>query len=353
MTRERIEAATAHLAQSAFDFLERAVGELEKHPKYSVIHFATAVELIFKARLTNEHWSLVVEKSSDADLARFLDGNCRTVSPKEAVRRLKKICGQSISIEAEAQFSKLAAHRNRMVHFFHEAAAAQASSGTIQEVVLEQCRCWYHLRTLLRQWSDQFEDYENVILRVDWQMQRNRNFLQVKFDQIQPKIKSDIEKGAVFSNCSGCGFESAELLEQSEVLWDVTCRVCSLNHGYLEIPCPAKCGEIIHIDADHGSHRTCATCEHEVTSKELSETLETEFVRHEDYRQMSCALCMSMGSVVQHGDWFICVECLEHEEGISECEWCNEMQIGAGDLEMSYYNGCEFCDGHAGWHRDE
>lgn len=26
---------------------------------------------------------------------------------------------------------------------------------------------------------------------------------------------------------------------------------------------------------------------------------------------------------------------------------------GAGDLEMSYYSGCEFCDGQAGWHRDE
>lgn len=72
MTKERIALATVSIAESAMDFLKRAVDEIEKHPKYSVIHFATAVELILKARLMHEHWALVVEKTSDADVERFL-----------------------------------------------------------------------------------------------------------------------------------------------------------------------------------------------------------------------------------------------------------------------------------------
>ena len=36
--------------QAGFANLKRAVDEIEKHPKYSVIHFATAVELILKAQ---------------------------------------------------------------------------------------------------------------------------------------------------------------------------------------------------------------------------------------------------------------------------------------------------------------
>lgn len=353
MSRERIGQAAEHIAQSAFDFLERSVGEIEKHPKYSVIHFATAVELLFKARLMSEHWSLVVEKSSEADIVRFLDGTSRTVSPRESVRRLKKVCGQNISNEAEEQFSKLAAHRNRMIHFFHEAGADGADPQTVQEVVREQCLCWFHLRSLLRQWSDQFQDYDEIVTRVDWRMQRNREFLRVKFDQIRDQIEADKAEGTVFSNCSGCGFDAAELIEQTDVLRDVTCRVCHLNRGYLEFTCPAQCGATVNVEADHGSDRSCSECGHEVTGEELDSVLSTEFVRHEDYRQMSCAYCTSMGCVVQHGDWFICLECLSHEEGIAECEWCNEMQIGAGDLEFSYHSGCEFCDGHAGWHRDD
>ena len=43
------------LARNAFDFLERGIGEFDKTPKYSVIHFCAAVEMLLKARLMKEH----------------------------------------------------------------------------------------------------------------------------------------------------------------------------------------------------------------------------------------------------------------------------------------------------------
>ena len=39
------------VVRNAFDFLGRSIDELEKHPKYSVIHFYSAIELFVKARL--------------------------------------------------------------------------------------------------------------------------------------------------------------------------------------------------------------------------------------------------------------------------------------------------------------
>ena len=351
--KARIKQATALLAESAMDFLKRAVDEIEKHPKYSVIHFATAVELILKARLMHEHWALVVEKTSDADLERFLSGDCRTVSPSEAIRRLIKICGQTIPKDAIDQFARLATHRNRMVHFFHEAGADQASADLLEGIVKEQCLCWFHLERLLRQWSGQFDALADDIHRVTWRMKQNRQFLQVKFDQIKPAIDTDVANGAIIANCSGCGFSAAVIGEVSDLLRDQTCRVCALMEGYLEMPCPTSCGAIIRIEADHGSHRECSECGHEVTHDELSDALSTEFVRHEDFIQMNCASCTSLGSVVQHGDIFVCTECLSVDDEIATCGWCNEMQIGGGDLEMSYHTGCEFCDGHSGWHKDD
>ena len=44
------------LAKNAFDFLKQAIEEFDKSPKYSVIHFCAAVEMILKARLMTEHW---------------------------------------------------------------------------------------------------------------------------------------------------------------------------------------------------------------------------------------------------------------------------------------------------------
>ena len=43
------------LTRNAFDFLERGIAEFDASPKYSVIHFCAAVEMLLKARLMKEH----------------------------------------------------------------------------------------------------------------------------------------------------------------------------------------------------------------------------------------------------------------------------------------------------------
>ena len=45
------------IVENTIDFLHQSVEELETFPKYSVIHFWSAVELFFKARLLKEHWT--------------------------------------------------------------------------------------------------------------------------------------------------------------------------------------------------------------------------------------------------------------------------------------------------------
>ena len=48
------------LVRNAIDFLKKSVDELEGSPKYSVIHFCSAIELFLKARLLVEHWTLII-----------------------------------------------------------------------------------------------------------------------------------------------------------------------------------------------------------------------------------------------------------------------------------------------------
>jgi hypothetical protein len=51
------------LVANAIDFLTLATEEFEGRPKHSIIAFHSAVELVLKARLMHEHWSLVVGKT--------------------------------------------------------------------------------------------------------------------------------------------------------------------------------------------------------------------------------------------------------------------------------------------------
>ena len=48
----------ARLTENSIDFLTEAIDGFQVQPKYSIIHFYTAVELFLKARLLHEHWSL-------------------------------------------------------------------------------------------------------------------------------------------------------------------------------------------------------------------------------------------------------------------------------------------------------
>lgn len=292
--------------------------------------------------------------TSDVSLEDFLSGQCKTVTQADAIKRLNNACGENIPKDAIAHFVKIAAHRNRMIHFFHEASAGQADQGLIEEIAKEQCLSWFHLERLLSEWGDQFEEFDTKISGVSWRMKQNRAFLSVAFDRLKPEIETAKKAGMVFQACSGCGYEAAAVSDLSDILFEKHCRVCGLGEAYLEIPCPGDCGTTLHIEADHGSDRTCETCGHEVSASELGEALDTEGYDPSDFpTPMNCAMCSSMASVVQHHDTFICTECLSTDDSAPQCEWCNERQIGGGDLEYSYHSGCEFCDGQAGWTKDD
>lgn len=56
-----------HLVNNALKFLGQSIADMEKKPKYSVIHFHAAIELVLKARLMDEHCSLVRPKGSESN----------------------------------------------------------------------------------------------------------------------------------------------------------------------------------------------------------------------------------------------------------------------------------------------
>ena len=84
------------VVRNAFDFLRRSIDELETHPKYSVIHFYSAIELFVKARLLKEHWTLIVTRPEQADRAKFQRGDFQSVGLKEASGRLEKVVADGL-----------------------------------------------------------------------------------------------------------------------------------------------------------------------------------------------------------------------------------------------------------------
>ncbi|MFE6816208.1 hypothetical protein [Streptomyces sp. NPDC057677] len=87
--------------------------------KYAVLHLQAAAEVLLKARLEREHWSLVAEKITDKKLSRvkFEQGDFFSIAPSEAVRRLRDIVGFDVSTEEASNLDTLTKTRNALQHY--------------------------------------------------------------------------------------------------------------------------------------------------------------------------------------------------------------------------------------------
>lgn len=346
------------MVESAFEFLNKALDEFKESPKFSTVHFAIAIELFLKSRLMKEHWSLLVEKTDNADRNAFFQGTSKTVNPEAAIQRLAKIACDPIPEEARKVFLAIAQHRNRMVHFVHGGTNGNPDEATaeLEKVVAEQCQGWRQLQLLLeKNWSKHFAKFEQEIANVEFAMQKHRGYLQAKFESKTDTIKVHLTDGGKVKSCGTCGFASVLIEAITEAVSSASCLVCWYSGTIVDLDCPTPmCHQHFEFDSEQGPPAHCPSCNATIADW-VPEALDTgEFVTKDnmmDHYDKNCPDCGGSHTVVEHFDGFICTECFEYSGEIGICGWCGEGQLG-GVTDHSEYAGCEFCDGRAGWDKD-
>src|SRR5262245_5376490 len=114
---------------NGLDFLRRAAASLETTPKYSAIDFCTGLELVLKARLASEHWSLVVSQIDRLDARKFVDGDFHSVTMDAALDRLAGSCGDAFSSEEKGGLRRCAAAPEPRGPFLRSSAWEEALAG--------------------------------------------------------------------------------------------------------------------------------------------------------------------------------------------------------------------------------
>lgn len=342
-----------HLVHSAFDFLVKAIEQIESERKHSVVNFATAIELFLKARLFKEHWSLIADNPDTADKIGFLAGTVKTVTPDKAIGRLDKICGDPVPSQAVAEFKKLAAHRNRVIHFFHDVESPKSSRKALENTAIEQFRGWHYLEQLLRSWGEHLADYDQDIERVAWKMRRHASFLDARFQALKKDLVQAAAEGTTIAECDRCGHKAAKVRPLSDIVSHLNCAVCGITTTIISFSClDEDCEATIELSSHMPEKRSCDECQRHYDSAEVCDALGGGS-RYEDFAaSINCAACTTLGSGVDHDDIVVCSECFTAEENAPQCDWCSDRQIGGGDLRSSGWKGCEFCDGRSGWDRD-
>jgi hypothetical protein len=319
------------LIESAFDFLERAIEELGKSPKYSVIHFCSAVELFLKARLMMEHWTLVVaqnrknqKEESKFNWSQFAQGNFNSVGLDECFDRLAGVTNTKLSKDDQQCLRDLAKHRNRAIHFYHE----KLDAGKIS-LAPEQTRGWFVLKKLLSDsWRVEFKEYANKIASIEEKMRIYHPYLEQVFEEQEPKIIGLIESGVAFRDSPSCGFESfQETALLDSYIHREQCLVC----GHKSFTSHTESGD--HLIDDPS----------EILNRMNYDPRQIEVVGH-------CNDCDELNSVISIGGRYLCLRCLAIFDVMRTCDCCNAWntslpQDADGGGDVSALLGCVECDG--------
>ena len=87
-----------------------------KELKYALLNLSSGIELVFKSRLKNEHWTYIFADMNTAKRKNYLDGSLKTVDSSTAIERLENLCEYSFLDKHKSALKKLREARNRFEH---------------------------------------------------------------------------------------------------------------------------------------------------------------------------------------------------------------------------------------------
>lgn len=336
------------LINNGLDFLDKAREELEaSKPKFSVVSFWTAVEILLKVPLAHEHWSLVCSPKKPIKKQAYLAGDFQSVTYEETRERLKDVLERPLDRETDSAFDKVRKHRNRVVHFYHPTFTEAEQ----RQILKEQADAWFALNRLLRdEWKVIFGVKHNWKLAFGETrlIRGNKFYAEVRFKQVKPELEQLSEKNIQIGNCNEChqhatvtGTETTG--NENRKLEVTRCKVCTSAVRQITLVCP-DC-EIPQLLPEGDSDFECEHCDYTSYRYKL---LDEELFHSVDEQLLSvfpagCTNCMTPESVCKFGDGYLCTQCFIYYTELHVCGCCGHLSDSVPEL--SHIRGCEFCDG--------
>lgn len=330
---------------NSIDFFNASIRDFKKWPKYSVINFCSGLELALKARLLKEHWSLIVKRPEEAALLRFQNGDFVSVAIDDSIKRLVNVGNETFSIAETKCFERLRDHRNKVVHFCHNAYSSNPDSKLLEEVAAEQCMAWCYLhRKLTGAWFEYFKKHRKAIKRLDKKLHGHRAFLKAKFATLKSDIEKEEANGVEYRDCLACGCHSARMSTVVEPVRQIECSVCGTRDTFLRIIC-SKCEGPSAIDDMASAACQNKNCRANISLADVMEEYAPS-PRPGDPEDGSyyCGYCEHPEkSATTLGDRYFCFWCKQWFDIVTQCEHCGGSLVGFDEI-GGVFSGCFMCE---------
>jgi hypothetical protein len=273
------EPVVEELIDNSLDYLLKAAGYAkdgsDSNLKYSIIFLGMAIEIVLKARLLKEHWSLIFANVDKASNAALSSGDFKSADFETVVTRLEQISSVKLSNRALADLDNLRKLRNRAVHFTLAINADQVSS------LLAKGHNFF-LEFGRANLPGHIDPNSQVMAQVTENLREFDHFVKLRLKAIKPRLKEatrllecdrcsqpalsigegepvclfcgykttceelaeDLSDGGVVQKCPECGADACALivLNNDEAVWD--CMSCGTREKGREYSSCPRCGQL-------------------------------------------------------------------------------------------------------------
>lgn len=186
------------LLDNSLDFLLHAAEHVDENSprswKYAILHLIAGIELLLKARLEFEHWSLVFQETDKAKEDKYELGDFRSVDFDSLIQRLDGIASVTISKEDRDHLSRLKQLRNKIEHFGIDIDLNQVKSLMAQGLS-------YAVSFYEKNIKEETGDYDSEILG---EIIKHLHEFEEFVTERRAKITPDIPKFALIRDCPTC-----------------------------------------------------------------------------------------------------------------------------------------------------
>ncbi|MFM9709117.1 hypothetical protein [Streptomyces galilaeus] len=227
------------LVRNGLDYLTSVVEHLDENKsmvtprdvKYAVLHLQAAVEVLLKARLMAEHWSLDFSRPEDATRKALEEATLSSVTTDQAVTRLRNIAAVPITDKEEKALAGLGKHRNKLQHFglTAPARAVEAKAGEVLDFLIR----FVDEELLPRLGPEERKEVERTLRELRGGLVNINTFVKERTNRIRGEVKKE-DAGNRTIRCPDCD-QLALVLGDETAGTDgepvAACRFCGSRWG--------------------------------------------------------------------------------------------------------------------------
>jgi hypothetical protein len=284
------------LIENSFCFLESAIKyskEKERRDwKYAILNLANALELMMKAVLEKEHWSLVFESIDSASREKIIKGNFQSVNFETSINRLENIVNFKLSASDLKYLKKIRDIRNKITHFSFEINIEETKS-----IVARGLGVFIKLYKKI----DTYKNADDILHFINSELIEFEKYVKLRLAEIKDDLRASKRPDKNFYSCPSCLQNTIIINTNFDELF---CKFCGAKFSYNDV-----------ANYSGGNGGSCPECENGrlafvVYNSEEGEFICTKCGFKSDYSyNVQCTSCQNTYWDENGNDDYLCESC--------------------------------------------